>query len=69
MLGVGHSFPAFNLKEVVSNDPKTALRTLNSNDDKGRWSSFGRRTSGSSNRLSLADESSARPAQVSGPAT
>ena len=37
MLGVGQKFPDFDLKAVVSTDPKTAFRSIGSNDDAGKW--------------------------------
>jgi peroxiredoxin (alkyl hydroperoxide reductase subunit C) len=37
MLGVGQKFPDFDLKAVVSTDPKTAFRTINSADEAGKW--------------------------------
>ncbi|MBL8782513.1 MAG: peroxiredoxin [Alphaproteobacteria bacterium] len=37
MLGVGQKFPDFELKAVVTTDPKTAFKTIGSNDDAGRW--------------------------------
>ncbi len=37
MLGVGQKFPDFELKAVVTTDPKTAFKTIGSNDDAGKW--------------------------------
>jgi peroxiredoxin (alkyl hydroperoxide reductase subunit C) len=37
MLGVGQKFPDFDLKAVVSTDPKTAFHTINSADEAGKW--------------------------------
>ncbi len=37
MLGVGHKFPDFDLKAVVSTDPKTAFQTIDHNRDAGKW--------------------------------
>jgi alkyl hydroperoxide reductase subunit AhpC len=37
MLGVGQKFPDFDLKAVVSTDPKTAFRNIGTNDDAGKW--------------------------------
>jgi len=37
MLGVGQKFPDFDLKAVVSTDPKTAFRDIGTNDDVGKW--------------------------------
>ncbi|MDZ4869351.1 MAG: peroxiredoxin [Alphaproteobacteria bacterium] len=37
MLGVGQKFPDFDLKAVVSTDPKTAFRNIGTNDDTGKW--------------------------------
>lgn len=37
MLGVGKQFPKFNLKAVVSNDPKTAFTEVNNGTYKGKW--------------------------------
>ncbi len=37
MLTIGDKFPAFDLKAVVSTDPKTAFTQINSESDKGKW--------------------------------
>ena len=37
MLGVGHKFPDFALKAVVSTDPKTAFQTIDNARDDGKW--------------------------------
>lgn len=37
MLGIGDKFPAFDLKAVVSTDPKTAFRNISTDSDKGKW--------------------------------
>jgi peroxiredoxin (alkyl hydroperoxide reductase subunit C) len=37
MLSVGDRFPAFNLKAVVSTDPKTAFKDISDADAKGKW--------------------------------
>jgi peroxiredoxin (alkyl hydroperoxide reductase subunit C) len=37
MLGVGQKFPDFDLKAVVSTDPKTAFRSIGSKDEAGKW--------------------------------
>jgi lipoyl-dependent peroxiredoxin subunit C len=37
MLGVGKQFPKFNLKAVVSKDPKTAFTEVNNGTYKGKW--------------------------------
>ena len=37
MLTVGDKFPAFDLKAVVSTDPKTAFAQVGSESDKGKW--------------------------------
>jgi peroxiredoxin (alkyl hydroperoxide reductase subunit C) len=37
MLSVGDKFPAFSLKAVVSPDPKTAFRDIDSQSDAGKW--------------------------------
>jgi peroxiredoxin (alkyl hydroperoxide reductase subunit C) len=37
MLGVGQKFPDFDLKAVVSTDPKTAFRNIGTSDDAGKW--------------------------------
>ncbi len=37
MLGVGQKFPDFDLKAVVSTDPKTAFRNIGAGDDAGKW--------------------------------
>src|SRR3546814_13416419 len=37
MLTIGDKFPAFNLKAVVSTDPKTAFTDITSDSDKGKW--------------------------------
>ena len=37
MLTIGDKFPAFDLKAVVSTDPKTAFTQINSQSDKGKW--------------------------------
>src|SRR5882724_12901010 len=37
MLGIGHKFPDFALKAVVSTDPKTAFQTIDNARDDGKW--------------------------------
>jgi len=37
MLTIGDKFPAFDLKAVVSTDPKTAFRQISDASDKGKW--------------------------------
>ncbi|WP_114393352.1 peroxiredoxin [Oleisolibacter albus] len=37
MLTVGDKFPAFNLKAVVSTDPKSAFADINNDTYKGKW--------------------------------
>lgn len=37
MLTIGDTFPAFDLKAVVSTDPKTAFTAINQNTNKGKW--------------------------------
>ncbi len=37
MLGVGKPFPQFDLKAVVSNDPKTAFKDVTNATYKGKW--------------------------------
>jgi alkyl hydroperoxide reductase subunit AhpC len=37
MLGVGKKFPSFNMKAVVSNDPKTGIIDYSSDSLKGKW--------------------------------
>ncbi len=37
MLGVGKQFPNFNLKAVVTTDPKTAFTEVNNGTYKGKW--------------------------------
>ena len=37
MLTIGHRFPDFNLKAVVSTDPKTAFTTVSPATYKGKW--------------------------------
>jgi peroxiredoxin (alkyl hydroperoxide reductase subunit C) len=37
MLTVGDKFPAFDLKAVVSSDPKTAFTTVTNQSDAGKW--------------------------------
>ena len=37
MLGVGHKFPNFALKAVVSTDPATAFQTIDNARDDGKW--------------------------------
>jgi peroxiredoxin (alkyl hydroperoxide reductase subunit C) len=37
MLTVGQKFPAFDLKSVVSTDPKTAFTQISNDSDKGKW--------------------------------
>lgn len=37
MLGIGRQFPKFNLKGVVSNDPKTAFVDITNETYKGKW--------------------------------
>ena len=37
MLGVGQKFPDFELKAVVSTDPKTAFQSIDQNRDAGKW--------------------------------
>ncbi len=37
MLTIGDKFPAFNLKAVVSTDPKTAFTDISNESDKGKW--------------------------------
>jgi alkyl hydroperoxide reductase subunit AhpC len=37
MLTIGDKFPSFDLKAVVSTDPKTAFKQVNDKTDEGRW--------------------------------
>lgn len=37
MLTIGDKFPAFDLKAVVSTDPKTAFKQVNNASEKGKW--------------------------------
>ena len=37
MLTVGQKFPEFDLKSVVSTDPKTAFTQISNDSDKGKW--------------------------------
>ena len=37
MLTIGDKFPAFDLKAVVSLDPKTAFKAINDKTDEGQW--------------------------------
>ena len=37
MLTIGDKFPSFDLKAVVSTDPKTAFTQLSDKSDKGKW--------------------------------
>ena len=37
MLTIGDKFPSFDLKAVVSTDPKTAFRQINDKSDEGKW--------------------------------
>ena len=37
MLGIGDRLPEFNLKAVVSNDPKTAFQDVSNKTYKGKW--------------------------------
>ena len=37
MLSVGDQFPAFDLKAVVSTDPKKAFTQINQSSDEGKW--------------------------------
>ncbi|MFO1154626.1 MAG: peroxiredoxin [Rhodospirillales bacterium] len=37
MLTIGDTFPAFNLKAVVSSDPKTAFTEISEKTDAGKW--------------------------------
>jgi peroxiredoxin (alkyl hydroperoxide reductase subunit C) len=37
MLTIGDKFPSFDLKAVVSTDPKTAFRQVNDKTDEGKW--------------------------------
>jgi len=37
MLSVGKKFPEFNLKAVVSNDPKTGIKDVSNKDFEGKW--------------------------------
>ncbi|MGH8620112.1 MAG: peroxiredoxin [Burkholderiales bacterium] len=37
MLSVGDRFPAFNLKSVVTTDPKTAFKDIADTDNAGKW--------------------------------
>ncbi len=37
MLTIGDKFPAFDLKAVVSTDPKTAFTQVTNESDKGKW--------------------------------
>ena len=37
MLTIGDKFPAFDLKAVVSNDPKTAFTQIDSQSNAGKW--------------------------------
>jgi len=52
MLTIGDKFPAFDLKAVVSTDPKKAFTQVNDKSDEGKWKivSSGPRTSPSSVR-------------------
>src|SRR5690348_608925 len=37
MLTIGDKFPSFDLKAVVSTDPKTAFKQVNHKSDEGKW--------------------------------
>src|SRR6185312_6627504 len=37
MLTIGDKFPAFDLKAVVSLDPRTAFKAINDKSDEGKW--------------------------------
>jgi peroxiredoxin (alkyl hydroperoxide reductase subunit C) len=37
MLTIGDKFPSFDLKAVVSTDPKTAFKQINDKSDEGKW--------------------------------
>ena len=37
MLTIGDKFPSFDLKAVVSTDPKTAFRQIDDKSDEGKW--------------------------------
>ncbi len=37
MLTIGDKFPSFNLKSVVSTDPKTAFTEVSDSSDQGKW--------------------------------
>ena len=37
MLTIGDKFPSFDLKAVVSTDPKTAFKEISDNSDPGKW--------------------------------
>jgi peroxiredoxin (alkyl hydroperoxide reductase subunit C) len=37
MLTIGDKFPAFDLKAVVSTDPKKAFTAINDTSDEGKW--------------------------------
>ena len=37
MLTIGDKFPSFDLKAVVSTDPKTAFQEISDNSDPGKW--------------------------------
>jgi alkyl hydroperoxide reductase subunit AhpC len=37
MIGIGHKFPPFNLKAVVSTEPKTAFKDINNGAFRGKW--------------------------------
>ncbi len=37
MLTIGDKFPSFDLKAVVSTDPKTAFTQVSDKSDKGKW--------------------------------
>ena len=37
MLTIGDKFPSFDLKAVVSTDPKTAFKQVNDKTDEGKW--------------------------------
>ena len=37
MLTIGDKFPSFDLKAVVSTDPKTAFKQVSDKSDAGKW--------------------------------
>ncbi|HET6224512.1 MAG TPA: redoxin domain-containing protein, partial [Dongiaceae bacterium] len=37
MLTIGDKFPSFDLKAVVSTDPKKAFTQINDKSDEGKW--------------------------------